>query len=100
MKNDSENAVTFLLPSFPFAKKRKTTWGGSNFSSEIFSTNAQDGTNKRVDKTGVEIQYHNKEEYGQLGENQKDELREWRKKSGSGKGKKMKAGSKDDDKYK
>ena len=99
MRNDFENAVTFLLPSCPVAKKRKTTDGGSNFSAEIFSTNAQDGTKKRIGKTGVELRYHKKEEYGHLGENQKDELRERQKKIGTMKGKKVKSGSKEDDKY-
>ena len=99
MRNNFENAVTFLLPSCPVAKKRKTTGSGGNFNAEISFTNAQDGTKKRTGKTGVELRYHKKEEYGQLDINQKDELREWRKKNGTMNGKQGKAVINEGNKY-
>ena len=99
MMNDFKNAVTFLLPSCPVAKKRKTTGSGDNFNAEISFTNVQDGTKKRTGKTGVELRYHKKEEYGQLDDNQKDGLREWIKKSGTMKGKQRRAVKNEGNKY-
>lgn len=97
MRNNFENAVTFLLPSCPVAKKRKTTGGGSNYGAEISSTEARDGTKKSVGKSGVELRYYKKGEYEKLNKEQKDELREYRLKSGTGK-KGKRGRSKDDDK--
>jgi hypothetical protein len=45
------------------------------------------GANKGICKTGVHLWYHNGDDYKKLLKDQKDELREWRTKTGQGKGK-------------
>ena len=68
MRNDFEKAATYLLPSCPVAKRRKTT---GNFNTN-FSSAAGIGT------TCVHLRYHTGTEYAKLSTEQRQELYEWR----------------------
>ena len=83
MRNDFELAAAQLLPADPVAKKRVAA-GTKRGSAEILETNEEAkvsafGTKASIGKSGVHLRYHKPEEYKKLSEDQKDELREWRK---------------------
>jgi hypothetical protein len=101
-KNDFEAAATHLLPYDPVAKKRPSgTKRGAGIISAVSHIAEDDqtpittGGKSSVGKTGVHLRYHKKQEYNELSQEQKDELREWRENSNAkptaksdGKGKK------------
>ena len=89
MRNHFENAVTFLLPSDPVAKKRKSNNDGSRTYANVSSAAGVEvssamGTKPNAGKSGVELRYYKKKEYATLTNDQKDELREWRSKNKKG----------------
>ena len=97
MRNDFEAAATFLLPSCPVAKRRKT---GGNFNANISAANANGKTDLKdgIGTTGVRLGYHTGKEYAKLTLEQRNELYEWRsKKSGGKKGGKRKTANNDKD---
>jgi hypothetical protein len=74
-------------------KKRTERPGGKRDSAEISNTTGEEvevsafGSKKGIGKSGVHLRYHNSDDYKKLSKDQKDELREWRAKTGQGKGK-------------
>ena len=96
MRNNFEAAVAHLLPYDPVAKKRAAA-GAKRQSAQISSVDnetsestvaevsgASAGGGKStakpsIGKTGVHFRYHTPDEYHTLSNEQKDELREWRK---------------------
>ena len=84
-RNNFEEAVAYLIPTDPVKKKGRK---GKRGAAEISSTQAR-GTSKTplksgVGTTGVALRYHSPKEYAKLSEDQRDELREHRRKSGKG----------------
>ena len=77
-RNNFELAATFLLPTCPVAKKRKSN--SSNKIASISGVGGDTGTKVKpsVGKTGLEFRYYKKGEYKRLSEEQRTELREWR----------------------
>ena len=68
-RNHFENAATFLLPTCPVAKKRKSNNG--NRTASISGVKSDTGAKPSVGKTGVELRYFKKHEYCQLTDEQK-----------------------------
>jgi Tfp pilus assembly protein PilE len=92
-RNDFENCVTILLPADPVSKKRKANNDGRGGVANISSASGKaNGQNPHTGQTGVEFRYHTKQEYGNLTDEQKLELKEWRasNKQTNGKGTKRK----------
>jgi hypothetical protein len=96
--NDFEATASFLLPSCPIAKKRRTQGGGKRVSADISDTLANvhfdDGEaeisevkanprGKKISKgkTGVEFRFYKSKEFGDLQKDQVTELLEWRTKN-------------------
>jgi hypothetical protein len=86
MRNDFEACVAHIVPYCPVAKKR--TAGTKRGAAEISEVNADAeeaeissfGTKSgKGAKTGVHLRYHKGPEYSRLTDDEKDELREWRK---------------------
>jgi hypothetical protein len=86
MRNDFEACVAHLVPYCPVAKKR--TAGIKRGVAEISEVNADAeeaeiasfGTKSgRGPKTGVHLRYHKGPEYKALSDDEREELREWRK---------------------
>jgi hypothetical protein len=86
MRNDFEACIAHIVPYCPVAKKR--TAGTKRGAAEISEVNADAeeaevssfGTKSgKGSKTGVHLRYHKGPEYNRLSEEEKDELREWRK---------------------
>jgi hypothetical protein len=92
LRNDFEAAASHLLPYDPVQNKRTERPGNKRDSAEISDMTGEEadvsafGAKKGTGKTGVHLRYHNIDEYKKLSKDQKDELREWRSKSGHGKG--------------
>lgn len=91
LMSDFEAAATMILPACPVARRVKQT-GKGNGSASIGSleTVLKEGRGT----SGVEFRWHDKTEYSKLNEEQKVELREWRKSSDKGKGNSKKDGKK------
>lgn len=86
-RNNFENAVSFLLPADPVAKKRKLNNDkdlNANISSATIGKN-KPGIKPNSGSTGVELRYYKKSEYSDLNDDQKMELREWRLSKGKNK---------------
>ena len=96
MRNDFEKAAAHLLPYDPVAKRRATSTNkrgaaqisaveGNESPDEDHAQVSSAATTKKrkpsIGKTGVHLRYHTPEEYRGLSKEQKDELREWRKKN-------------------
>jgi hypothetical protein len=81
---DFEAASTHLLPYDPVAKKR-TAAGSKRGSGEISDMTSADvssfGAKEGIGSSGVHLRYHKPDEYETLSNDQKEELRIWRKKS-------------------
>ena len=80
LRNDFERAVALLVPVDPVEKKRK----GKRPVADISATTALKAGRGT---SGVELRYHSPKEYAKLTKEQRDELRDHRKKNGSGKAK-------------
>ncbi len=100
LRNNFEAAASHLLPYDPVQKKRTKRPGNKQDSSNISEVTGEEakvsafGAKKDTGKTGVLLQYHSPDDYKKLSKAQKDELRDWRTKSGHGKGKSEKDGPK------
>lgn len=79
MRNNFEAAVAHLMPYDPVAKKRSNKRGGGEISDVDVSSITGNATKPSIGETGVHFRYYKKPEYKKLTEEQKDELREWRK---------------------
>ena len=81
MRNDFEKAATYLLPSCPVAKRRKTT---GNFNANVSSAASlsKTGLKDGIGTTGVRLGYHTGIEYAKLSAEQRQELYEWRSSKG------------------
>lgn len=77
-RNNFEAAAAFLLPADPVARKRKSNGQGSG--TYVADVSSATGLKPNTGSTGVELRYYKKNEYKQLNDQQRDELREWRKK--------------------
>lgn len=88
MRNNFEAAVAFLLPTDPVKKKgRKSKRNAAEISSTQATGASGPPLKSGVGTTGVALRYHSPKEYAKLSEEQRDELREHRRKSGKdGKG--------------
>ena len=78
--NNFENAVAFLLPTCPVAKKR-TKYNSSNrstYSANVSSVKTDTKGKLSKGKTGVELRFYKHQEYRALNDEQKEELRVWR----------------------
>ena len=101
MRNNFEAAATFLLPSDPVAKKRKSSGrgNGEDFGANISSTTSTTSLKPNTgSKTGVQLRYYKKGEYKDLSDEQKLELKEWRSSKDSKDKKRKGSPGKDDDK--
>jgi hypothetical protein len=90
-RNDFERAAAYLLPKDPVVKKRMLATKRAN--AQISEVTAGEisafGTKPSIGKTGVHFRYYKPEEYDGLSKEQKEELREWRRKQNKdGKGNK------------
>jgi hypothetical protein len=96
-RNNFESAASYLQPTCPVAKKRKSN-GGEGGSYTISSAEGTaSGVKIARGKTGVEFTYHTSEQYKALSSPQRKELREWRlEKSGMKDKKKRKGDDKSD----
>ena len=74
MRNNFEAPVAFILPSDPMAQKKKSNTG-KNVTANIGPTT---GIKAGIDKTGVELRNHKRNEYRKLATEQRNKLREWR----------------------
>ena len=91
MRNRFEKAAAHLLPYDPAAKKRAAATNNKRNAAQISSVEIDDTTltaeassttaakKQSIGKTGVHLRYHTPSEYDNLTNEQKDELREWRK---------------------
>ena len=91
MRNDFEKAAAHLLPYDPVAKKRATVARNKHSAAQISSVELEEELVKgevsstmmpkkaSIGRTGVHLQYHMPTKYDILSNEQKDELREWRK---------------------
>ena len=107
MRNDFEKAAAHLLPYNPMAKKRAAVAQNKHSAAQISSVELEEESVKgeissttmpkkaSIGRTGVHLRYHTPVEYDNLLNEQKDELREWRKqnplkkKGGENEGKKQ-----------
>jgi len=96
LRNNFEAAASHLLPYDPVQKKRTDRTGKRDHADISDLTGRVEqidleisafGAKKGIGKTGVHLRYHNGDDYKKLSKDQKDELREWRTKTGQGKGK-------------
>jgi hypothetical protein len=71
MRDNFEDAVSFLLPVDPYSKSR--AHGGRN-NPQVSDTALQ---NKQQSKTGVDFRWHKPDEYSKLSKDQRIELYEW-----------------------
>ena len=86
-RHNFEATAAYLLPYDPVALKRsasnnKRSYDEANISNvdaEVGGTDAGFGTKKGMGKTGVHLRYYKSQDYAKLPQDQKDELREWRK---------------------
>jgi len=94
MRNDFELAATYLLPSCPVAKQRKTT---GNFNANVSAASGSGKTDLKdgIGSTGVRLGYHTGREYAKLSNEQRQELWEWRDKKGGKKNNKRKSENKE-----
>jgi hypothetical protein len=78
---DFESAVSYLIPYDPVAKKHAATRSksGNKLIADVSLTDGKES----IGKTGVHLRYHTPEEYSQLSKDQKEELYEWRSKTGN-----------------
>ena len=91
MRNDFEKAAAHLLPYDPVAKNRAAMTQNKRSAAQISSVELEEESIKgeassttvlkkaSIGRTGVHLQYHTPAEYDNLSNDQKDELREWRK---------------------
>jgi hypothetical protein len=70
-----------LIPYDPVAKKHAATRSksGNKLIADVSLTDGKES----IGKTGVHLRYHTPEEYSQLSKDQKEELYEWRSKTGN-----------------
>ena len=94
MRNDFELAATYLLPSCPVAKRRKTT-GNYNANVSVASGSGKTDLKDGIGSTGVRLGYHTGREYAKLSLEQRQELWEWRDKKGGKKNNKRKSENKE-----
>ena len=79
------------MPYDPVQKKRTDRTGGKRDSADISDVTGDIanvsafGGKKGIGKSGVHLRYHSPDEYKKLSVDKKDELREWRAKTGGGK---------------
>jgi hypothetical protein len=80
-QNNFELAATHLLPYDPVAKKHTSTLkrGAGDISDTTGVDISTFGVKEGIRKSGVHLRYHKNDEYELLNEDQKDELRAWRK---------------------
>ncbi len=71
MRDNFEEAVSFLLPVDPYSKSRAH---GSRHNPQVSDTTLQ---NKQQSKTGVDFRWHKPDEYSKLSKDQRIELYEW-----------------------
>ena len=95
MRNDFEKAAAHLLPYNPVAKKRATVAQNKRSAAQISSVELEEESVRgdvssttmpkkaSIGRTGVHLQYHTPNKYDNLSNEQKDELREWRKQNPS-----------------
>ena len=77
-RSNFELMVAYLLPNDPVARKKKGI--GKRNSFEISSaTVGAFGAKKGIGRTGVHLRWHKMSKFKKLTEEQKEELREWRK---------------------
>ena len=91
MRNDFEKAAAHLLPYDPVAKKHAAVAQNKRSAAQISSIELEEESVKgevssttmskkaSIGRTGVHLRYHTPAEYDNLSNEQKDELREWRK---------------------
>ena len=91
MRNDFEKAAAHLLPYDPVAKKRAAVVQNKCSAAQISSVELEEESVKgevssttmpkkaSIGRMGVHLWYHTPAEYDNLSNEQKDELREWRK---------------------
>ena len=91
MHNDFEKAAAHLLPYNPVAKKHAAVAHNKHCATQISSVELEEELAKgeassttmskkaSIRRTGVHLQYHMLVEYDNLSNEQKDELKEWRK---------------------
>jgi hypothetical protein len=93
LRNNFEATATHLLPYDPVQKKRVDHAGGKRNSADISDATGEEvnvsafGAKKGIGTSGVHLRYHSITEYKKLSREEKEELREWRKNNGKGKGK-------------
>jgi hypothetical protein len=86
MRGDFEAAVAFILPVDPYSKQKRT----SDKTANVSDANALQ--NKSQSRTGVDLRWHNPDEYKKLTKEQRIELYAWqRSKDGSAATQKQKA---------
>jgi hypothetical protein len=86
MREDFEAAVSFILPVDPYSKQKRSNEKTANIS------DANALQNKSQSRTGVDLRWHNPEEYKKLTKDQRIELYAWqRSKEGSAATQKQKA---------
>ena len=95
MRNDFEKAAAHLLPYDPVAKKCATVAQNKRSAAQISSVELEEELARgevssttmpkkaSIGRTGVHLWYHTPTEYDNLSNEQKDELREWRKQNPS-----------------
>jgi hypothetical protein len=74
MRDNFEQAVTFLLPVCPYAKHRASNGGGNQRNAQISDATLK---GKQHSKTGVDLRWHTKSEYETLNKEQRVELYHW-----------------------
>lgn len=73
MRDNFEAAVTFMLPTCPYARHAK----GRNSGNETANISDVTLQNKSSTKTGVDLRWHTRKEYQALNKAQRAELYEW-----------------------
>jgi hypothetical protein len=77
--NDFEATASFILPHCPIAKKRTTSNKRPDVAKVSDATGTEDDGKVGIGKTGVELRYYDLPSYKALSNDQKEELREYRK---------------------
>jgi hypothetical protein len=95
LRNNFEATATHLMPYDPVMNKKANQSGNKRNPAEISdASGAETGANvsafgakKGIGSSGVHLRYHSPDEYKKLSKEEKDDLRQWRKTTGStGKG--------------
>ena len=80
MREDFEKAATALLPADPVARKRKSASEKRSYAEISATDGGETNIKPGIGETGVEFRYHSEKEYPKLSNEQKKELRAWRRK--------------------